>query len=138
MPQWGITVRAAADQVDPVMDFINEQLAEAGCPEEARIDIDVAVDELMGNIIRYAYGPEAGPVTVQAETEKDPPAVVITLMDRGKPFNPLAQEMPDTTALPAGKRPIGGLGLFMVRNLMDEMTYKYRDGQNILTIRKNL
>lgn len=138
MPRRGITVRAVADQMDPVMDFINEQLSETGCSEETRIDVDVAVDELLGNIFRYAYGPEGGSVTVEVETGKDPPAVAVTFMDRGKPFNPLAQEMPDTTALPAGKRPIGGLGLFMVRNLMDEMTYKYRDGQNILTIRKNL
>lgn len=138
MPRRGLTVRAVADQIDPVMDFINEQLSEAGCPEEVRTDVDVAVDELLGNIIRYAYGPEGGPVTVEVETGKDPPAAFITFKDCGKPFNPLAQEIPDTTALPLGKRPIGGLGLFMVRKLMDEMTYIYRDGQNVLTIRKNL
>ena len=54
-----ITVRAAPEQIDAVMDFVNRQLEALGCPEEARVDLDVAVDELLGNIIRYAYGPRA-------------------------------------------------------------------------------
>ena len=54
------------------------------------------------------------------------------------PFDPLAKEMPDTTALPAWERPVGGLGLFMVRRLVDEIAYVRRDGQNVLTLRKRV
>ena len=133
-----MTVRAAADQIDRVMDFVNGQLAELGCPEEVRIDIDVAVDELFGNIVAYAYGPEGGPVTVRLEAEGSPPAVALTFVDSGVPFDPLAEERPDTTALPARERPVGGLGLFMVRKLMDSLAYTYRDGQNVLTVRKTI
>ena len=98
----------------------------------------VVVDEIFCNIIRYAYGPETGTVTVHVETEEDPPALTMTFMDRGVPFDPLAKEMPDTTALPALERPLGGLGLFMVRRLVDEIAYVCRDGQNVLTLRKRV
>ena len=131
-----MTVSASPDQIDAVMDFVNGQLEEMDCPKETRIDVDVAVDELLGNIVQYAYRPGTGTVTVRVDTAKNPAAVTITFADRGSPFNPLAKEAPDTTSLPAGKRPAGGLGLFMTRRLMDDLTYAYRDGQNVLTARK--
>ena len=134
MPE--LTVNATSDQIETVTDFVNGLLADLGCPDDVRIDIDVAIDELLGNIVRYAYKPGTGTVTVRAETDKDPPGLTVTFMDHGIPFNPLAETRPDTTSLPVRERSIGGLGLFMVRELMDEMTYSYRDGQNVLTVRK--
>ena len=131
-----ISVRAVTGQVGAVTDFVNALLTELGCSEGARIQIDVAVDELFGNIARYAYGQEAGMATVRLETEENPKCVMITFIDQGAPYNPLAEERPDTTRLPAKKRPIGGLGLFMVKKTMDGVFYRYQDGQNILTIRK--
>jgi anti-sigma regulatory factor (Ser/Thr protein kinase) len=133
-----MTVNATPEQIERVVDFVNEQLAALGCTEEARVDVDVAVDELLGNIAQYAYDPDIGTVTVCMEAEEDPPAAVITFFDRGTPFNPLAEKRPDTTSLPAKERPLGGLGLFLVEELMDELTYCYRDGQNVLTVRKAL
>ncbi len=133
-----MTVSAVFDQIGPVTEFVNSQLAELGCPERIRIQVDVAVDELFGNIARYAYNPETGPATVRVDAEDDPPCVVITFIDRGVPYDPLSAGFPDTTRLPAKERPIGGLGLFMVRNTMDDVRYSCRDGQNILTIRKRI
>lgn len=131
-----ITVSAVPEQVYAITDFVNTHLERAGCPEGTRIEVDVAVDELFANIAHYAYGPETGTVTIRTETAKKPPSVTLTFIDQGIPFNPLAEEVPDTTALPARERPIGGLGLFMVRKIADEITYRYENGKNILTVRK--
>ncbi len=131
-----ITVSASPDQIDAVMEFVNGILSRAGCPEETQAEIDVAVDELFGNIALYAYGPETGTATVRAETEEAPPTLILTFMDRGMPFDPLANQRPDTTALPAKERPIGGLGLLLVRGIMDDIAYRYEDGMNVLTVRK--
>lgn len=133
-----ITVRAAPEQIDAVMDFVNRQLDVLSCPEETRVDLDVAVDELLSNIIRYAYGPGTGTVTVRVETQLEPKALILTFLDQGAPFDPLAEERPDTTSLPARERPMGGLGLYLVRSLVDEITYARRDGQNVLTVHKEI
>ena len=128
---------ASIDMIGPVTDFVNEILAGLDCPEQSRIQIDVAVDEILSNIIRYAYPSAPGPATVRVEVEKDPLTVVMTFIDRGAPYNPLTAKAPDIT-LPRRRRPVGGLGLFMVRNTMDDLSYEYRDGQNILTVRKKI
>ena len=99
------------------------------------MQIDVAIDELFTNIASYAYAPETGKATVRIETEEDPRAAVITFIDRGRPYNPLLAEEPDIT-LSAEERRIGGLGIFIARKTMDDMRYEYRDGQNILRIKK--
>ena len=108
-----------------------------GCPMKAQIQIDVAIDELFGNIAHYAYAPEKGPATVRIEVKENPLAVVITFIDNGKPFDPLNSEDPDIT-LSAEDRQIGGLGIYMVKKSMDEISYEYKDGQNILKIKKHL
>ena len=63
--------------------------------------------------------------------------MVITFIDNGVPYDPLAKADPDTT-LSAEERDFGGLGIFMVKKTMDEIAYEYKDGQNILVIKKNL
>ena len=107
------------------------------CPYKAEMQIDLAIDELFGNIANYAYNPETGDATVRLEVEEDPLSVIITFSDNGKPFNPLEAKEPDTT-LSAEERQIGGLGIFIVKKYMDMIDYDYRDGQNILRIKKVL
>ena len=104
---------------------------------KAQMQIAVAIDELFGNIAHYAYNPDVGPATVRVEVIKSPLAVVITFIDNGVQYDPLARQEPDTT-LSAEEREIGGLGIYMVKKSMDEITYSYKDGQNILQIRKNI
>ena len=133
-----LTVEATLEQIKPVTDFINAQLAELGCSQRIRIQVDVAVDEIFGNIARYAYNPETGRATVCVDVEENPLSVIISFIDRGIPYDPLSTEFIDTTHLSAKERPVGGLGLFMVKNTMDDISYRYQDGQNILTIRKKI
>ena len=132
-----ITVEAATEQVERVTAFVNAHLAELGCSERIRIQMDVAIDEIFSNIARYAYAPERGDATVRVDVEEHPLSVIITFIDRGMPYDPLKAKAPDVT-LPASARPIGGLGIFMVKKTMDGIAYSYRDGQNILTIRKKI
>ena len=132
-----LTIEATVDNITAVTDFVNAQLEEMDCPMKAQFQISVAIDELFGNIAHYAYAPETGCATVRVETQQNPPAAVITFVDRGRPYNPLAKADPDTT-LQAEHRQIGGLGIFLVKKTMDDMSYEYRDGQNILRIKKNL
>ena len=133
-----ITVDASVDQIKPVTDFVNQQLEELGCSSRIRIQIDVAIDEIFSNIARYAYSETEGTATVRVDVEEDPLSIIITFSDHGEPYDPLSKEMPNTIGLPAKKRPIGGLGLFMVKKTMDAISYTYEKGQNILKIRKKI
>ena len=132
-----LTIEAKIENIEAVTDFVNEQLEALDCPMKAQMQIDIAIDELFGNIAHYAYNPEIGKATVRVEVIEDPLAVTITFIDNGVPYDPLAKADPDTT-LSAEEREIGGLGIYMVKKSMDDITYEYKDGQNILAIKKNL
>ena len=132
-----LNIAATVENIETVTDFVNEQLEALDCPMKAQMQIDIAIDELFGNIAHYAYNPEIGKATVRVEVIEDPLAVVITFIDNGVPYDPLAKADPDTT-LSAEEREIGGLGIYMVKKSMDDITYEYKDGQNILAIKKNL
>ena len=132
-----LNIAATVENIETVTDFVNEQLEAYDCPMKAQMQIDIAIDELFGNIAHYAYNPEIGQATVRVEVIEEPLSVVITFIDNGVPYDPLAKADPDTT-LSAEEREIGGLGIFMVKKTMDEIAYEYKDGQNILAIKKNL
>lgn len=130
-----LTISARLENIETVTAFVDEQLEEMGCPMKAQMQIDIAIDELFSNIAHYAYTPDTGEATVRVEVTESPLAVIITFIDHGVPYDPLAKEDPDTT-LSAEERQIGGLGIYMVKKSMDEITYRYQDGQNILMIKK--
>lgn len=133
-----IKVPAAIDQIDAVTDFVNSVLEELSCSIKAQMQIDVAIDELFGNIAKYAYHPsDGGDAVIRVESDEDSLSVTITFMDEGKPFDPLRRSDPDVT-LSAEERGIGGLGIYVVKKTMDGVDYEYRDGMNILRIKKNL
>ena len=132
-----LTINATVENIPVVTAFVDEQLEAFDCPMKAQMQIDIAIDELFSNIAYYAYNPDVGPATVRVEVVEDPMAVVITFIDNGVPYDPLAREDPDTT-LSAEERDLGGLGIYMVKKSMDEVTYEYKDGQNILKIKKNI
>ena len=132
-----LTLAATVENIETVTEFVNEQLEALDCPMKAQMQIDIAIDELFGNIAHYAYNPETGDATVRVEVVQEPLSVVITFIDKGVPYDPLSNADPDT-GLSAEERGIGGLGIYIVKKSMDEITYSYQDGKNILTIRKNL
>ena len=132
-----LKVNATLENIPAVTAWVDDQLESMDCPMKAQMQIDIAIDELFSNIARYAYNPEIGPATVRVEVEDDPLSVIITFLDHGVPYDPLAKDDPDVT-LSAEERDIGGLGIFMVKKTMDDIKYEYKDGQNILKIKKHL
>ncbi len=132
-----LTVSATIENIVAVTAFIDDQLEQLDCPMKTLLQVNVAIDELFSNIANYAYVPDTGVATVRVEVLEDPLAVVITFIDNGVPFNPLTKADPDIT-LPAEERGIGGLGVYMVKKTMDDISYEYINGQNILKIRKNI
>lgn len=132
-----LTINAAVENIPQVTAFVDRQLEELGCPVKAQMQIDIAIDELFGNIAHYAYHPGEGPATVRVEVCQKPLSVSITFIDQGMPYDPLAKADPDVT-LAAQEREVGGLGIYMVKKSMDEITYEYKDGRNILKIKKEI
>lgn len=132
-----LNISATVENIPIVTAFVDEQLETLGCPIKVQMQIDIAIDELFGNIAQYAYNPEIGSATVRVEVSEDPLAVIITFIDGGMPYDPLKADDPDIT-LSAEDRPLGGLGIYMVKKSMDEISYEYKDGKNILSIKKKL
>ncbi len=132
-----ITLKAAVENVYTVTEFIDKELDALKCAQKARMQINIAVDELFSNIAKYAYNPKEGMATVRIEVADDPLAVVISFMDDGVPYDPLKNADPNIT-LSAEEREMGGLGIFMVKKSMDDVAYEYKDGKNILRIKKNI
>ena len=130
-----ITLEARIEYLPALIEFVDGYLEEIACSMKAQMQIDVAVDEIFTNISSYAYTPGVGEATVEITKRDSESQVELTFIDSGVPYNPLEKADPDVT-LSAEERQIGGLGIFMVKRTMDEMTYEYKDGKNILTIRK--
>lgn len=130
-----LTISATKENLYSVLALIDEQLELIGCPMKAQMQLDIAVEEIFVNIASYAYPDGNGTAVVRVEVQPDPPTAVITFIDSGTPYNPLAKTDPDIT-LTAAERQIGGLGIFMVKKSMDDVKYTYADGCNILTLKK--
>ena len=134
-----ITLEATVRNLNLIMAFLGERLDAWGCPMRKRMAIELAVEEVYVNIANYAYTPGSGEAAMRVELETSDAArtIVVTFIDQGVPYDPLAREDPDV-ALPTGKRRIGGLGIFLVKQQMDDVAYEYRDGSNVLTLKKFL
>ncbi len=132
-----ITLQASDDTLYTVLDAIEAHLCKNGCPDSVKTEVLISVEEIYVNIAHYAYGGKAGEATVQMEVTQNPRICRVVFRDRGVPYNPLEKEDPDVS-LSAEEREIGGLGIYMVKQCMDKIEYRYEDGYNILVIEKHL
>ena len=132
-----LDIEADTKNLSKVLGFVEKHLSAIKCPMKARMQIMVAAEEIFVNIANYAYAPGKGRARVRVEVTKEPITVTITFIDKGTQYDPLKKRDPDVT-LPATEREIGGLGIFLVKKTMDDVAYEYRDGQNILRLKKNL
>lgn len=130
-----ITLAATVGNIGSATDFVACQLEEMGASMKAQMQIAIAIDEVFANIASYAYPDGQGQVTVRVHSSEDRKQAVITFIDTGIPYNPLEKDDPDLS-LSAEDRPIGGLGIFMVKKSMDDMSYRFENGKNILTLAK--
>ncbi len=125
-----LTVIPTGDKVGEVTEFVENILSGNDIPFKTIAQVNVAIDEIFSNIVLYS-GATSATVTCILE----PDDIKIEFTDNGKPYDPTKSRDPDTT-LSADEREIGGLGIFMVKKTMDDISYVYRDNKNILTIRK--
>ena len=130
-----ITVGAVLENLQTVIDFATEKLEAHDCSMKVSMQLELVIEEIFVNISSYAYHPEIGPATFCMEFEHNPDAVSMTFIDGGKPYNPLEKDDPDTT-LEIDERDVGGLGIFLVKKNVDEISYEYADGKNILRMKK--
>lgn len=114
-----------------------------GLLEDAEVDfkslnkIEVSLDELFTNIASYAYKPGTGNIDIDYDLESSTGVLTIVIADEGKAFDPLEKEDPNI-GLSLKDRQIGGLGIFIVKQVMDEVSYERKDGKNILTLKKKV
>ncbi|MDR2713155.1 MAG: ATP-binding protein [Clostridiales bacterium] len=127
-----LIVEAKPENMDAVLDFINGRIGE--CSPKIQNQIGIAIDEIFSNIYRYAYQPVIGNVTVRIAVAED---ITIEFEDNGMAYDPISAAPPDIT-LPAKEREIGGLGIFMVKNMMDLVKYRREGNRNILMIKKRI
>ena len=131
-----LEIEALVENLPQVLEFVDEKLEAKECPMPVKIQVDIAVEEIFANIASYAYNPETGPAIIEVEVKDEPLSVELTFIDKGVQYDPLARQDPDVT-LSAEERDIGGLGIFMVKQSMDNVEYEYKNGKNILRIKKN-
>ena len=132
-----LRLQASADRLEDVQEFVRGELEAAGGSLKVMSQVEIAVEEIYVNIVHYAYPSGDGEAAIRCETDGEVPKITIQFLDEGTPFDPLAKEDADIS-LSAEERSIGGLGILMVKKLMDEVTYCYEEGKNILTIVKYL
>ena len=114
--------------------FVDEICEFNGLDEMITMQMNLAIEEAVVNVMNYAY-PEGTKGYVVITAMSDDECLQFVISDSGKPFDPTTKEEVDTT-LPVDERRIGGLGIFLVRRMMDNVKYEYKDGQNILTLKK--
>ena len=132
-----LTVDAKIENLDEVLAFVDGILEANDCPIKIQMQMDIAVEEIFVNIAHYAYAPNSGKATISATFDTRNRVVSFSFIDSGVPFDPLQKKDPDISQK-LEDRKIGGLGIYMVKQSMDNVRYEYRDGLNILTIEKKI
>lgn len=130
-----IVVPAKNEYVSQVTAFVTEQLEGYDCPATAQMQVELAIEEIFVNISSYAYHPVDGDAEVRCEVLEDPLRVIVQFLDNGKPYDPLARGEVDISKEALLSR-VGGLGIHLVKKTMDDVSYTYENGKNILTIQK--
>ena len=128
---------AVLSDIPVATEFIENELLRLNCKKKAIVELKIVIDEMFSNIIKFAYKGETGPVTIRLLVKEDYESVYLNFIDEGIPYNPLIKDDPDIT-LSADDRDIGGLGIFMVKNMVDDAKYKYENGHNMFTVHKTI
>ena len=130
-----LTIDATVENLSAVTEFITSSLEEKDCSIKIIMQMELVIEEIYVNVANYAYRPTVGTVTIYKSFEDSPRAVIITFIDGGVAYNPLEHKDPDINA-GIDERGIGGLGIFLVKKNVDDISYERKDEQNILTIKK--
>ncbi len=124
------------NNLEEMIQFILLETKEIVDSEKIDYQLRLVSEEALINIIKYAYDKGCGELKIDCETINND-TIFIEISDTGTAFDPLQKEDPDIT-LPVEERRVGGLGIFIIKNIMDTVDYKRKDGKNILTLTKKL
>ena len=124
------------DRSSEIIDFLMES-PDMPTDEAIRFKLRLSIEEAVENVVRYAYDGGIGWLETGTSLDQDTLVLTIELRDAGVPFNPLEQPDPDIT-LAAEERDVGGLGIYLCKTLMDSISYRYEDGNNVLTMTKRI
>ncbi len=122
-------VDVTLDNVTLLTEYIEDTISEAGAPMSAMIKMNIALDEIFSNIVKFS-GASYADITCSVENS----SIYLVFEDDGTKYNPLEKADPDTN-LTAEERDIGGLGIFMVKKSMTDISYEFKDGKNILSLK---
>ena len=128
-----LIIEATVDNLVSVHSFIHQSIEKLNFSNRTLMQLDLVVEEIFVNIASYAYSPNVGLAKILVNIETVPSAIEITFIDSGVPYNPLDKSDPNIN-LSAEEREIGGLGIFLTKNLVDDISYQYIDGQNVLQL----
>lgn len=128
-----LEIEAKLENLAVISDFIVDSMREFGLADRKIFEVQLAVDEACSNIINYGYTDtgDMGMINIICSTRKNEVEIVIS--DAGTPFDPTSVQPPDLAAN-LEERDIGGLGIHFIKTMVDELTYEYRDGKNVLTM----
>jgi len=124
------------DAIDLVNERFNVFAETHRVPAAVRRSFNIALDDLINNVVSYAYDDDR-PHLIAVALRLDPDELECAIADDGRAYDPFAAEAPDVD-LDLDERGIGGLGVHLVRSLMDDVSYERRDGKNVVTLRKRL
>ena len=128
---------ADIDLIEEMISPIISALEEINANHKKVYQINLALEEILANVANYAYPSKEGKIYISYEINKELNNLRVIIKDDGEPFNPLEKEDPDLD-LPVEKRKIGGLGIYIVKNMVDDIRYQRLNNQNILEFVKNL
>ena len=131
------TFPAKTEFLNDVLGFVDQALDGFECPVKIQTAICVAIEEVFVNIAHYAYPESNGDMTLHIDFDEVGRTITFRMTDKGVPFDPLQKPDPDIT-LSAEDREIGGLGIFIAKKTMDSISYSYANGENILSMTKNI
>ena len=131
-----LTLPNDIETIPQLNEFIDGFCEQRDIDNDITMSLNLAIEEAVVNVMNYAY-PEGTVGYVDIEAEADDDFVTFVISDTGKPFDP-TQKDEVNTELSVEERPIGGLGIHLVRRMMDEISYRYADHRNILTLRKRI
>ena len=131
------TFPAKIEALSDVLGFVDQTLESFECPMKVQTAVCVAIEEIFVNVAHYAYGDGEGDMTLGIGFDEESRTITFRMSDKGTPFDPLKKPDPDIT-LSAEEREIGGLGIFITKKTMNSVTYAYENGENVLTMTKQI